>query len=444
MDIESTAREIEVEFPELSMPWAPARPRDPALWCALIALAFLGVCLIRLDIPTKPYFDEVHYLQPARNLLALSKVLNAEHPLVGKEFIALGMAIFGDNPFGWRIFSVLAGAVTLFAFMRAMWFASASRFAAIATGVLIATAYPLFIQSRIAMLDIYMLCFFALAMWMCAGAVREPSSARWRLALAGVAFGVSMGAKWNAVPLAVLPGLAFLTLRIEGAGWRFLWSRGGPPVPGMSLAEAALWLGLVPLGVYYLTFVPDLFFHTGAMKPGLGGFIAWHQEMLKLQDSVVKPHPYMSQWWQWMVDWRPIWYLYEKVDGAQRGVLLVGNPFTMLAGLAALGWCALVGAERMNWTAIALLLFYAVSLGMWIVDGKPVQFYYYYLLPSCFLMGALALALDRFWHRGNRWLPLLVLTASCLLFAYYYPILSAARLPGPQGYLKWMWLNSWR
>jgi dolichyl-phosphate-mannose--protein O-mannosyl transferase len=165
--------------------------------------------------------------------------------------------------------------------------------------------------------------------------------------------------------------------------------------------------------------------------------------MVKMQDSVVKPHPYMSVWWQWVIDWRPIWYLYEKVDGPQRGVLLVGNPLTMILGLPALGWCAWVGAEKKNWTAIALLLLYAVSLSMWIVSGKPIQFYYHYMLPSCFLMGALALALDRFWRKGNRWLPLLVLAAACGLFVFYYPILSAAQLPGPQAYLKWMWLKSW-
>lgn len=423
---------------------ATQQNRDPVLWCGLVALAFLGVVLIRLGIPTKPYFDEVHYLPPARTLLKLSQLLNPEHPPVGKEFIALGMTLFGDNPIGWRIFSALAGSVALFAFMRAMWFASASRFATIATGVLIATDYQLFIHSRIAMLDIFMICFTAITLWMCAGAVREPETGRWRLAIAGVSLGIAMGAKWNVVPVAVLPGITFLAFRLEATGWRFLTSRRGPPVPGITLIEAAFWLGLVPLFAYYVTYIPDLFFHTGAMKPGLGGFIDWHLRMVKLQDSVVKPHPYMSVWWQWVIDWRPIWYLYENVDGAQRGVLLVGNPLTMIAGLPALGWCALAGAEKRNWAAMAVLLLYALTLGMWIIAGKPVQFYYYYMLPSCFLMGALALALDRFWQRGNRWLPLLVLAAACGLFAYYYPILSSAALPGKQAYLKWMWLNSWK
>jgi dolichyl-phosphate-mannose-protein mannosyltransferase len=421
----------------------PEQPRDPVLWCGLIVLLFFGLVQVRLGIPSKPFFDEVHYLPPARTLLELSRVLNKEHPLAGKEAIALSIALFGDNPVGWRMMSALGGSVALFGFMRAMWFASMSRFAAIATGVLIATNFLLFIHSRIAMLDMTMICFTSVALWMCAGAVREPRNARWRLIVAGVSFGIAMGAKWNAVPVAALPGLTFLAMRIQSARWSFLTSRHGAPVPGMTLAEAALWLGVLPLLTYAATFLPLLFFHEGAMKPGIAAFFEWHVKMIKMQDSVVRPHPYMSVWWQWVIDWRPIWYLYEKVDGAQRGVLLLGNPLTMILGLPALAWCAWTGADKKNWTAIALLLLYTVSLGMWIVSGKPIQFYYHYMLPSCFLMGALALALDRFWQKGNRWLPLLVLAAACGLFAFYYPILSAAELPDSQAYLKWMWLRSW-
>ena len=37
-----------------------------------------------------------------------------------------------------------------------------------------------------------------------------------------------------------------------------------------------------------------------------------------------------------------------------------------------------------------------------------------------------------------------VLAASATLFAGFYPILSAARLEGPQSFAHWMWLDSWR
>src|SRR5690606_1641961 len=245
------------------------------------------------------------------------------------------------------------------------------------------------------------------ALWMCAGAVRENETARWRLAIAGVALGCAMASKWNAIPVAILPGLAFLVLRSRAAGWGFLTSRRGPPIGGMTLAEAALWLGVVPLAVYLLSYWPALFYERGAISPREVVDLQWR--MLTMHERLIQSHTYQSEWYQWIGNWRAIWYLYEPVDGAQRGVLLVGNPLTMLLGLPALAWCAWVGVARQRRDALAVFVLYGASLGLWVVADKPVQFYYHYLLPSCFLMAALALALDELRKRGWRKLSLVAL-----------------------------------
>ena len=425
---------------------APANPRDPLGWCIAIALGFWALTLIRLTIPTKPYFDEVHYLPAAREYLALDTFINREHPLVGKEFIALGITLFGDNPFGWRIMSSIGGMLALFGAMRALWFATLSRFATIAYGILLITGFMLFIHSRIAMLDMFMVTFAALAYWQLAGALREPETGRWRLALAGIFLGLSIGAKWNSVPIAALAGAAFLVIRANAGRRRLLLSRRGLPVPGISLVEAGFWLGVVPLAVYTLTYLPGWFFAHGAIgtPSGSTNFFTFHLDALKLQESVIKKHPYMSRWWQWVFDIRSIWYLYEHVDGAQRGVVLIGNPLTMLLGLPALIWAAWAGFVKRNAAAAGVFLIYALSLGMWIVADKPVQFYYHYFLPSMALFAALALALDALRQRGHwimAWTPLVL---SVVVFVYFYPILSAARLSGKLAYVHWMWINVWR
>ena len=127
--------------------------------------------------------------------------------------------------------------------------------------------------------------------------------------------------------------------------------------------------------------------------------------------------------------------------------MLIGNPFTMLVGLPALGWCLWAGAVRRNRAALAFALLYLASIGLWVVTEKPIQFYYHYLLPGTFLMGCLAVALDALWARRDRWRwgapGALVLSAA--LFAHFHPILSAAQLHhGKQSYVEWMWLRSWR
>jgi len=421
-----------------------AKTRDPVGWSGIVALAFLALCLFRIGMPTRLYFDEVHYVPAARILMEFSHITNREHPMMGKELIALGITLFGDNPYGWRVMSALAGTIALFGFMRAMWFASASRFATLAFGVLLATDFILFVHSRIAMLDIFMILFTAIAVWMCAAAMRQPQQARWRLAAAGVAFGLAIGTKWNAGPVALLPGIAFFTARLIAVGPRRLFSREGAPIPGISLAEAALWLGVVPALTYALSFWPVAFYEKDPLT--IAGFIPYQEKMWAMQESTIKPHPYMSRWYHWVIDWRAIWYFYEKFDGAQRGVLMVGNPLTMLAGLPALLWCAFVGIFRRNWAALGAACFYLMALGMWIIAPKPVQFYYHYMLPSCFLMGALALALDMFYRHGKagKWIAFGTLGLSCALFAAFYPILAATPLEGPQSFLHWAWLKSWR
>ena len=421
---------------------APVHPRDPIGWTAVFSATFLALCLVRLTVPTTPFFDEVHYLPAARTLLELSHLANPEHPPLGKELIALGMAVLGDRPLGWRMVPALFGVLSLFAAMRAMWFATCSRFATIALGVLLATGFPLFVQARIAMLDGIMAGFAVLALWMCAAALRENETARWRLAIAGTALGCAMAAKWNALPLAIVPGLAFLAVRARSAGWRFATAWRGPPIAGMTLAEAAVWLGALPIAVYALSYAPYAFLDEGAVP--LTGLVDLHRQMLSLQEQVVQPHTYQSVWHDWVLNRRAIWYLYEPVDGAQRGVLLVGNPLTMWLGLPALGWCAWAGVARRRHDALAVAVLYAATLGLWLVAAKPVQFYYHYLLPSVFLMAALALALDALWRRGWRWGPLLVLAGSAGMFAFFWPILTAAPLDGPDAFLRWTWLDSWR
>ncbi|OYZ43970.1 MAG: glycosyl transferase [Novosphingobium sp. 16-62-11] len=425
------------------------REKDPALWCVGIAVAFFIVVLHRLGIPSTIMFDEVHYLPAARRLIDLTERLNPEHPLLAKQLIAWSMQLVGDTAFGWRLPSAVLGGIGLWAMMRALWWASLSRTATLLFGLLIATNFIWFMMARIALLDMAMGGFMALAVWQWALAWRNPSGkesrARLHLMLTGLFLGLSLGAKWNGALLVPLPGLVFALNRWEALKGRrigLLWSaKGAGPVPGLSLIEAALWLGALPLLVYFATFLPAFFYEKDPLT--IGRLIEWQQYMLQLQDSVKKPHTYMSVWWQWMANIRPIWFLYENVDGAQRGVLMLGNPFTMLAGLPALLFCAWDGFKG---NRLRLLVFaaYTLLVGFWAINGKPVQFYYHYMLASCFLMAALALVLAEWWDLGLRWPAKVTLVLAFGLFIGFYPIISAGELPRKDSFRDYTWLDSWK
>ncbi len=425
---------------------ARPQPVDPIAWCCALTLVFLALAAVRLTIPSTPYFDEVHYLPAARELLVLGNYTNREHPLLGKELIALGIALFGDNALGWRVMPLIGGCLAMFASMRALWFATLDRGATVFFGILLATGFHFFVQSRIAMLDIFYIAFLAAAYWHCAAAMREPEHGRRCLAIAGAFLGLAMASKWNAIPLAIVPGIAFLVLRWRAGRRRLLVSRRGAPVPGITLLEAALWLGVLPLAIYALTFAPAYFFASQAIGSSGGAQSLLHlqQDMLALHADVIKAHPYQSTWPQWMLNSRAIWYLYEVADGAQRGIMLIGNPLTMILGLIALLWCALRAIVQREPVCGALVGLYVLSLGFWIVAEKPVQFYYHYALPTMFLLAALALALGRLWSARRYWVVVLTVGGSVALFVFYFPILSAAPLDGDLAFQRWTWLASWR
>jgi len=89
-------------------------------------------------------------------------------------------------------------------------------------------------------------------------------------------------------------------------------------------------------------------------------------------------------------------------------------------------------------------LLWVASLAIWAVIPKSLGFYYYYHLSGIWLCVALGTA---FHLHGTgkraRWIEWYAL--GCLaLFVHFYPIISAAALPGPQAFNRWMWFPSWR
>jgi dolichyl-phosphate-mannose--protein O-mannosyl transferase len=404
-------------------------------------------------VPDKIYFDEVHYVPAARAMLADTQA-NPEHPLFAKSLIALSIAWLGDTPFAWRLPSAVCGVLGLLAFGRMMWWSSGRRFASIAAMVLLASDFAWLVQSRIAMLDMVMAGLAMVALWMLSAAIALPRAAppiarRWRLAVAGVAIGLSLGAKWSALPAILLVLAVVVATRALAALRNWTGGRMVAPTPGIPTGELLAWLILCPALTYWLTWLPGAFWQSDAVP--LLHMVDWHQSMARLQASVTKAHPYQSVWWQWVIDQRSVWYLYEPVDGAQRGVMLIGNPFTMLAGLPALAWCVYAGVVRRDLGARAAPLLavalYGASLSLWLVADKPVQFYYHYLLPGTFLVAALALMLDALWQAGRdgRRAALGALVLAVAVFAWFWPVLSAAPLDhGVMSFRRWMWLESWR
>ena len=409
------------------MPAILTRPLPVAVLLGLVAQAMFS---FRLGIPTKPMFDEIHYVPAARVLLELSRRANPEHPLLGKELIALGMMLFGDNSVGWRFFSTVAGTATIVSVYAIAWRLFRDVRTAAVAGVLALVNFTVLVQARIAMLDAFMAAFVLLAIVAMLWSARERTLLWWTLG--SVSLGLAVAVKWAAVPYVAYAGLAFAVLK-----WR-----DPTRFPGLGYVEAAAILGVASVSTYFLTFAPTFFLADDPLT--FAKILPFQKEMLDLQRQVLPPHLYQSDWWSWPFVIRPIWYLYENVDGAQRGVILVGNLAVCWGGLVAVAAClwALVRDRDERLGAAASL--WIGSYGVWTVIPKSLGYFYYYYLPSIFLPLAIAAACHRY-LRGRRsaWEETFLVVALGV-FIYFWPMLTAAPLSGgTDAFKRWMWLPRW-
>jgi dolichyl-phosphate-mannose--protein O-mannosyl transferase len=392
-------------------------PLQMALLLALLAELLFTV---HLNQPTKLMFDEIYYVPAGRDVFNMIGPVNEEHPLFAKWLIGLSTALFGDNSIGWRALSTVAGTATMLAIYAIALKLSGDVRTAATAALLAIMNQMLFIQARIATLDVFAGAFLfaaiAVLVWGYGG------RRRWLIG-AGICMGLAVGCKWSTLPFAAPLGLTALW------GWRREWLRAG-----FTFAAAALL-------AYFATFAPALFYATSPLK--LDQLFAWQAHMYELQTRPLAHHTYQSTPWQWPLITRPIWYLYEPVEGVQRGVLLVGNPAIMWGGLVALAACLWDGLKERKPTLLIPSGLYIFAQGIWVMIPKKIGFYYYYYFPGLFLALLLAAAFHHNYRREDRWLPAAFLALSFGLFAYFYPIISAAPLPSDRAFEHWMWLSTW-
>src|SRR3984893_2971086 len=187
---------------------------------AIFVAAHLAL-MIGLTTPQSFVFDEVHYVPAARQMLEPvmpPPMLNAMHPPLAKQMMALSIRRFGDVPLGWRYPGVLFGSLAIVAMYLCGLALFAAQGPAIASALLAFFNQMLFVQSRIAMLDIFSLPFGLFGIAAFIHGFRKPRP-HLCFALAGLAFGLSAGCKWSGLfPLATCIVIVAATRLMQG--WR--------------------------------------------------------------------------------------------------------------------------------------------------------------------------------------------------------------------------------
>lgn len=118
-----------------------------------------------LSISRDLIFDEKLWIPEARAILFRVPLYWVEYPHMSELFMAAGIWLFGDNPWGWRMASVLFGAVSVVLVYLISLHLAGKRTAMLASA-LYAFENLAFSMSGLAMLDVAATAFMLLSFWL--------------------------------------------------------------------------------------------------------------------------------------------------------------------------------------------------------------------------------------------------------------------------------------
>ena len=411
-----------------------ARLREIAPISLIIAFALI-LRLWRLNLPKSYIFDEVYYAKNANSLIRNGVELNAQgqaefivHPPLGKWLIGIGIKVFGNDEFGWRISAAVIGTLSVVLIYLITKELFKSVFLSNIAAALMAFDGLALVMSRVALLDIFLMFFILLAFY---------SLIKNNIWLSGVAIGLAAATKWSAIFL--IPFFILLTInyfQIEPVKW---------------LKRAAQYIFLPSL-VYLLSWSGWIFTSGGwDRQSGSNVFTSlwkYHTGILDFHRNLVETHSYAANPWSWLILGRPTSFFYETPSGCgvsscSQEILAIGTPILWWAGIFAIALTFGFFVTNRDRISMIILAGIAGTYLPWFLIQSRTTFYFYAISILPFLILALIYSFNwalRYGDYRKQIIGFLVVVA--LNFIYFLPILLGIEIPYSQ-WLSRMWLKSW-
>jgi len=416
-------------------------------------------------VPEKPtwensmIFDEIYHGRTAYEHLRNVWPYETTHPPLGKLIIAVGVAVFGMNPFGWRFMGTLFGVLLiplLYIFLKQLF---GKRAVAVCGTLLFAFDFMRYTQTRIATIDTYsvfftLLTYFFMYRYMTEDHDGPLKKAVPSLFLSGLFFGLGAAAKWTGFYAGA--GLLILyVLHHAYIGARYVREGRGREFAGRMAAVVGLsvvFFLVVPAVIYWLAYIPYGLSRGMSLSHGM----LWSSDYAKIvldnqrsmfsyHGTLEATHPYQSKWYQWILDIRPILY-YRDTERVGFKTLIAAflNPAVCWGGLGAIAALIYRTVNRKDGRALFILVGYLAVLLPWVFIPR-CAFAYHYFPAALFLCLALSHVFDTVLERGGEG----GLRAVCaftgvtvLLFVLFYPVLSGLTAPTAYtDFLKWLYLS---
>jgi len=403
-----TGRFPEIKLSNLKVKWL----------LGLILVFSLITRVIWLGSPPNEYFDEVYHAFTAKVMLHGDPkawewwntppegfAYEWTHPPLAKEAMVLGMKIFGENSFGWRIPAALLGVGIVFLVYKIAKELFEDEILALLAAAVLSLDGLLLVMNRIGMNDTYFLFFALLAIYLY---IKD------RNLLSAIAFGLSAASKWSAIW--TIPIFLILHFALK-----------------KKFRISYLWFLIIPPLVYLATYIPMfLSGHTWETFVGMQKQMWWYHTRLKAT------HAYTSSWWSWPIMARPV-YLYtsDEVGGFVSRIYAMGNPAVFWFGLFSVLSVAFFSFIERNKKLGLVVFSYLIFFVPWAASPR-IMFLYHYLPSIPFMCIAIAYVLRRF---PKLIFPLLAISFS--LFVYFYPHWAGLSIPIKLD-TSYYWFPSWR
>ena len=400
------------------------------------------------EYPTYFYgtmFDEVYHGRTAYEFMNDLPIYENTHPPLGKTIISAGIALFGMNPFGWRIMCVVFGTAMVPLMYAFAWRLSKRRGAAFLGGFLTATEFMHFTLSRIATIDIIVGCFILMMfffMYLYIDETRNGAGAARRYALlllCGVSMGLACATKWTGAYAALGIAILFFVFLVKHCKN----SLRGKELFGYLLrlfAVCAVCFIAVPAVIYVSSYFEFAQVYTD--KNILQHALENAQYMLGFHKSALSGHPYSSEWYEWIIDSKPLLdALTETADNHISSVATFVNPLVAWGGIAALLHNIYLWRIREDTKAQYLVISYLAMLMPWLFIHRTVFIYQYFACVPLLILMVINSVINL---KAERKLTTALIAVSGALFLMFYPVLSGLNVPREYIGKVLEWLTTWR
>lgn len=395
-------------------------------------------------------FDEIYHARTAYEYLHRLDIYETTHPPLGKWLIAWGIEHFGMTPWGMRMAGVIATSLTVLALIWGAWLLTGSTRAMWLTGLLGLFEFSRFSVGRYATIDGFLILFLllaALCLWRAFCQPQRHWLDGWTLSpsllFAGLFLGAAIATKWSALYFGFGVFVFFAISLLATLRQAHPWQRGA-----RMIGVAAVALGVIPLAVYYTSYIPFLrcLPHAPDWLSLEGARQVWKSQvdMYDYHAKLKSTHAFQSAFFTWPLILKPLWlYVSDAQAPLRSSITLMGNPLVWWGGLA--GVIALFG-RHLQWPSrdrIWLLGSITALYLPWAGIARASFIYHYYPVVP-FLILLLGVTLSRYPAdaRWGRYLPWASVALAGTLFVVFFPAISG--LHWPAWYFKYLhWLPGW-